>query len=251
MRKLVQRLTTTFFLTILFYSLVSLGSIAYDYGMNRKVLADARDLYHVKGERELTSLSEESKKNEPMSSFSELLSINQDMIGWIHIGNTLIDYPVLQSSDNEYYLDRNYKEEETRAGSIFLDYRNDMTANPKHTILYGHRMKDASMFSGLTKFMEEDFFRDPPTMYFDTLFEQYDLEVFSAYQTSTDFYYIETEFETDHVYNEFLEEIRSRSLFDSDVVVNVDDQIITLSTCDYTLHPSEGRFVVHAKLVKR
>lgn len=231
------------------YSLVSLGSIAYDYGMNRKVLADAKQLYYLEDERELQPLS--SENGEMLSSFSDLLSINQDIVGWIKIDDTLIDYPVLQAEDNQFYLNRNYKKEETRAGSIFLDYRTDIMSQPKHTILYGHRMKDASMFSGLTKYMEHEFFDNPPDMYFDTLYEQYDIEIFSAYQTSTDFYYIETEFENDDTYGQFLNEIRSKSMFDSEVEVHADDQIITLSTCDYTLHPTEGRFVVHGKLVKR
>ncbi|MDQ0207748.1 class B sortase [Alkalicoccobacillus murimartini] len=249
MKKLFNKVVTTFFLAVLMYSLVSLGSIGYDYVSNRHVLAEAKNIYYQEeDEREIEIPEEEGGM---LPSFASLQSINQDIIGWIKVGDTAIDYPVLQSEDNQYYLDRNYKKEETRAGSIFLDHRNDVTDQPKHTILYGHRMKDASMFTGLTNFMEKDFFEDPPSMYYDTLYEQYDIEVFSAYQTHTDFYYIETEFQDDDTYHQFLEEIRSKSLYESDVELSSEDQIITLSTCDYSLHPTEGRLVVHGKLVKR
>lgn len=244
MKRLLQRMITTFFLTVLSYSLLNLGSISYDYLTNRMVLADVKEIYYQ-------DVDPDTINNTTETAFADLLAINEDIVGWINVEDTLIDYPVLQSEDNDYYLTRNYKEEETRAGSIFLDYRTDITSAPKHTILYGHRMKDASMFSGLTKFLEEDFFEDPPSMYFDTLHDQYDIEVFAAYQTHTDFYYIETEFKDDQDYGQFLTEIQAKSTFRSDVEVTAEDQIITLSTCDYSLDPTEGRLVVHGKLVKR
>jgi sortase B len=88
-------------------------------------------------------------------------------------------------------------------------------------------------------------------LYYDTLFEGYDVEVFSVYTTTTDFYYIETDFGSDEDYASFLEKIKERSLYQTDTKVTADDQILTLSTCDYALDPEAGRLVVHAKLVKR
>jgi sortase B len=165
--------------------------------------------------------------------------------------DTQINYPIVQAKDNDYYLFRNYKGEDMRAGSIFMDYRNDVKSQNRNTILYGHRMKDGSMFGSLKKMLDEDFFMSHRKLYYDTLFEGYDLEVFSVYTTTTDFYYIETDFSSDTEYTSFLEKIQEKSLYKTDTKVTESDQIVTLSTCDYALDPEAGRLVVHAKLVKR
>lgn len=112
-------------------------------------------------------------------------------------------------------------------------------------------MKDGSMFGSLKKMLDEDFFMSHRKLYYDTLFEGYDLEVFSVYTTTTDFYYIETDFSGDTEYTSFLEKIQGKSLYKTDTKLSASDQIVTLSTCDYALDPEAGRLVVHAKLVKR
>ncbi|MGQ0512963.1 sortase domain-containing protein, partial [Bacillus sp. D-CC] len=108
-----------------------------------------------------------------------------------------------------------------------------------------------SMFGSLKKMLDEDFFKSHRKLYYDTLFEGYDLEVFSVYTTTTDFYYIETDFSSDMEYTSFLEKIQEKSLHRTNTRVTASDQIVTLSTCDYALDPEAGRLVVHAKLVKR
>lgn len=132
-----------------------------------------------------------------------------------------------------------------------MDYRNDVKSQNRNTILYGHRMKDGSMFGSLKKMLDEEFFMSHRKLYYDTLFEGYDLEVFSVYTTTTDFYYIETDFSSDTEYTSFLEKIQEKSLYKTDTKLTASDQIVTLSTCDYALDPEAGRLVVHAKLVKR
>ena len=132
-----------------------------------------------------------------------------------------------------------------------MDYRIDISAHNPNTILYGHRMKDGSMFEELNKFLDKDFFDNHKVVKFDTLYESYDAEIFAVYKTTTDFDYIQTNFTSDEDYGLLLEEIRENSLYQSDIQINEDDQILTLSTCDYELDPREGRLVVHAKLVKK
>ncbi|TKH78710.1 sortase, partial [Bacillus cereus] len=101
------------------------------------------------------------------------------------------------------------------------------------------------------KMLDEDFFMSHRKLYYDTLFEGYDVEVFSVYTTTTDFYYIETDFENDAVYTSFLKEVQEKSLYKTDTELTANDEIVTLSTCDYALDPEAGRLVIHAKLVKR
>ncbi|HLR64803.1 MAG TPA: SrtB family sortase, partial [Pseudogracilibacillus sp.] len=107
-----------------------------------------------------------------------------------------------------------------------------------------------SMFQHLTKFLDKDFYNEHKTFEFETLYNSYEAEVFAVYQTVTDFDYIRTDFR-DHSFNHYLNEVNETSMFDSDIEVTGDDQIITLSTCDYDLDPDEGRLVVQAKLTAK
>src|SRR5699024_8020509 len=148
------------------------------------------------------------------------------------------------------YLYRDYNNRETRAGSIFLDFRNDITTENKNTVVYGHRMKDGSMFQHLTKYMDEDFLSEHQTFEFDTLYESYEDEIFSVYNTLNDYNYIQNNFSDKEKYGDLLKKMKNKSRIKTDVNIDSDDQIITLSTCDYELDENEGRLVVHAKLKK-
>lgn len=243
-----QRLVTLIAVGVFVYSLYQLVPSLYDYYKNDKTLEGVQQIY----ETTLDVKDEEINGDTTRSSFLPLQEINTDIVGWITADNTKIHYPILQAEDNDFYLTRNYQKEETRAGSIFLDYRNDKNLeNNWNTIIYGHRMKDGSMFGQLKKYLEEDFFHDNPTVYLDSIYEGYDVEIFSVYQTTTEFYYIETEFSDGPDYQQFIEQLQERSLYKSDVEIGPDDQIVTLSTCDYGVDSLEGRLVVHGKLVKR
>ncbi len=211
-------------------------------------MSEVQDIYY---QVDAKSSVEASASDGIRSGFDELLKQNEDVVGWITIDDTQVDYPILHSSDNVEYLTRNYYGDESRAGSIFMDYRNDITSSNLNTVIYGHRMKDGSMFQQLTKFLDQEFFETHRTFEYDTLYESYEAEIFAVYQTLTEFNYIETDFSSEEEYEELLAEIQSRSLFQTDIEVNADDQIITLSTCDYKLDADDGRLVVHAKLVKK
>ncbi|PAD68706.1 SrtB family sortase [Bacillus sp. 7586-K] len=242
----LQRVITIIFLGLFVFSGYKLLSIFYDYYENRKVLAEIQEVYVP-----IKETKESRDDGEIRTQFQDLLHINSDIVGWITIDDTSIHYPILQTSNNMDYLQKNYKREETRAGSIFMDYRNSIQEVERHTILYGHRMKDGSMFGQLDKFLNQEFVNEHHQFYFDTLYKGYDVEVFSAYVTTTDFYYIETDFSSDTDYLQFLETIKQQSVVKTNTKLNANDQIITLSTCDYGLDRHKGRLVVHGKLVKR
>lgn len=247
-KKIISRLITVVCLSVFLYAAYGLSDVFIDYFKNRKALADVQEMYY-----EVDSIEEDENRepDEVRSGFDELLKHNENVVGWVTIDDTQIDYPILQTDNNIEYLNKDYNDRVTRAGSIFLDFRNDISTDNKNTVVYGHRMKDGSMFQHLTKFFDEEFLNEHSTFDYDTLYESYEAEIFSVYNTLTDFNYIETDFEGEQEYGELLQKMQDKSRFETNVEVDADDLIITLSTCDYELDDNDGRLVVHAKLVAK
>ncbi len=207
------------------------------------------------------NLSQSSEISEPLnnasepfaiqSSFINMLKENPDTVGYISIPNTLVQYPVVQTDDNDYYMDKDFYRKYSDSGSIFMDFRNNVreVEKPNNFILYGHHMKDDSMFATLTYYYSNQFFQSNPIIEFNTIYGNYKWEVFSAYATDVDFYYIETYFATPEDYEVFLQECKDKSKNKNDVMPTAEDTILTLSTCFYN---GEGeRFVVQARLIDK
>jgi sortase B len=177
------------------------------------------------------------------------ISQNPNIIGRISIEGTEINYPVVQTDNNEYYLSHNYNYEEDKNGSIFMDYRCDIDdfSKTKNMIIYGHRMKDGSMFKGLLDYEDQEFFLENRIIQFDSINSEYRWKVFSVFETTTDFYYIDTEFPYDEMWLNFLEECIQLSIHKTNTSFYKDDIVLTLSTCTMD---QNGRFVVMAKLIE-
>lgn len=211
--------------------------------------------FFIKGERvKQTKLEEEIKENfkdETIESdqfeidFDSLIEVNADVIGWININNTDVDYPVLKTNNNDFYLDRNIYKEKASHGSIFMDFRNIGDGTDRHTIIYGHQMDDGTMFTSLNNFKDEKFLNNNKTFKLMLLNEVHTYEIFSAYVTDTSFYYIMTNFRTDDSFLSYVNKLKNKSYFNSDIVLNKNDKILTLSTCSYEF--DNARFVIHAK----
>ena len=231
--------------------------MAVGYYKNSKVIEEVQGKFYqdapTMNERELVEFDPDLivEEEEVDPSFEQLLKENADVKGWIKVEGTKIDYPILQGADNLAYLRKNYYKEYSPAGSIFLDFRNDVDDLDNNTVIYGHRMKDGSMFEPIVNYEDEDFLKNNPVIELETLHGSYEAEVFAAYETTTDFNYIQTEFSSAGEFGSFLSEINKKSVIESDVDVNEGDKIITLSTCDYNLDPIAGRFAVHAKLIEK
>lgn len=172
-----------------------------------------------------------------------------DAVGWLTLDGTRIDNPVMQSVDNMFYLSRNYKGEDSRGGSIYLDYRSKPDLSEQHTIFYGHVLRNETMFGSLPKYASESYAKAHPQFFYSNGKDEWTLEVFAAYETTTEFYYIETEFENS-AFADFIKTIRSKSVIDLNVEVTPADRIVTFSTCTTSTDDTE-RFVVHAKVVKK
>ena len=187
------------------------------------------------------------EKTEILPRFHSLLEQNSDTVGWIHIPNTVIDYPIVQADDNTCYLDHTFEMEKNKAGSIFMDYRNSVEELDQNTIIYGHHMKDGSMFKGLAKFRNEDFLLENKKIVFNSIYEEMEWEIFAVFVTDTDFNYIEPNFSTEDEFQEFIEMVKLKSIIPLEYDITQEDHILTLSTCGYDF--DDARIVVQAKLL--
>ena len=180
--------------------------------------------------------------------FKKLKKMNADTVGYIKVNNTGVEYVVVKGKDNDYYLNHNFNKEYNIAGWIFADYRNQLDGSDKNTIIYGHNMKDNSMFGSLTKVLESNWQKDEANqkILFITERKAYYYQIFSTYMIEPEDYYITTDFSSNDSYLKFLEIIKKRSNNDYQVELNPNDRIITLSTCNAT---GSKRIVVHAKRI--
>lgn len=182
--------------------------------------------------------------------YVELLKINPDTIGWIKVNNTKINYPVVQSSDNDYYLNHAYDKTKNIAGWIYVDYRNNMDTINKNTIIYGHSgLKGNLMFTSLNKVLNKNWYSDinNRNISFSIKGREYVWKIFSIYTIKTTSDYLYIDFESDEKYIEFINMIKNRSITNFNEEVTETDKILTLSTC---YNGDKSRLVVHAKLIK-
>jgi len=177
--------------------------------------------------------------------YESYASANSDVIGWISVPNTIIEYPVVITTDNDYYLHYNYKKEKSKSGAIFMDYRDADFENARHIIIYGHNMRNGTMFHDLNSYKYKDFFDQNPviTLYYKGT--KYEYEIFAADVVLADINFIRTKFKSDDDFVDYFTEFKSYSKFSNDVTVSADDQVLTLSTCTYEY--DDSRFIVQAK----
>ena len=187
--------------------------------------------------------------------FVNLYAENDDTIGWVKIDGTKIDNVVVRGSDNEYYLDRTFYHKWNDHGTVFMDYRCTVTntVNSQNLILYGHHMRDGSMFNSLKNFKNQNFLREHQTISFNTLYSKDVYEIFAVIITNDyppedngyRFDYNRTDFSSDEDFAALIDGLKKRSLFNTGVQVDSTDELLTLSTCIYDFN--EARLVVIAK----
>lgn len=178
----------------------------------------------------------------------DLSYINNDYRGWIDISNTNIHYPIVQAKDNDFYLYKDINKNYLESGSIFLDFRNN-NFNDSNTVIYGHSMRNKTMFGQLKMFKDKDFFNTNKFITITTpTGDILKYKIFSAYITDANNFYNKTSFNSDEEFDNFLNKIKNKSLFNTDVKPNCIDKILTLSTCSYEFE--NARMVIHAKRFK-
>ncbi len=190
-----------------------------------------------------------------LDKYVNLYRENNDLAGWISIEGMKIDYPVLQNADNEYYLHHDFYGKDSKYGCLYVKNQADVDKGTNF-IIYGHNMKDGSMFGDLDLYQKESFYKEHPRIAFDTLYEErtYDIiAVFRSqvYNAEDDVfkYYQFYEAHTQEEFADFYNNIKALSLYDTGVEAVFGDTFLTLSTCAY--HVQDGRFVVVAKRVSQ
>lgn len=180
--------------------------------------------------------------------FSNLVNLNKETVAWISVPNTNINYPIVQHSDNEYYLNHSFNGSKNDSGWLFMDYRNSIQSLGKNTIVYAHTRKDGTMFGTLEKVLSNTWCqnKDNYAINVSTKYENNLWQVFSVYCIPTTSDYIQTNFSEDVSFEKFLTKIKGRSIYDFGTTVSINDKVLTLSTC----HNRDERIVLHAKLIK-
>ena len=181
--------------------------------------------------------------------FTNLLKQNSDTVGWLQVKGTNVNYPFVQGTDNDYYLNHSFNKTKNDAGWVFMDYRNNKTNWDQNTIIYAHSRLDTSMFGTLKNIFKSDWLknRDNHIIRISTNEENTMWQVFSVYKIKTTTDYLTTTFATEKEYQNFLNMIKKRSTFDFKADVTTKDKIITLSTC----YNDTTKTVMHAKLILR
>ena len=180
--------------------------------------------------------------------FEALWEINQEIVGWIIGCDGKINYPVLQGSDNERYLTAMVNGAYNACGSVFMDFRNDAGLTDRNTFIYGHNMQNGAMFASLCDYTGQAYYEAHPELVLITPEGSWSLQVFSGYVTQGDSEIYRLDLEEEDEFSSYLELIRGKSNFRSEVPVTPQDQIITLSTCAYDYE--DARFVLHCKPVR-
>lgn len=193
-------------------------------------------------------LSGIDRKEDKSNKFKRLWDINSDIVGWVRVPGTKIDYPVVKDKNNDYYLRRNINKEWALRGTIFMDYRSHENAEDLNTVIYGHNMKDGSMFGNLSKYKNKDFFVENQYVEYDYPGATTKWQIFSVcvYKSEDDFFKVT--FNNQKEYEIFIADCKKRSIYDTDILIEENDRILTLMTCTY--ETDDARLAVYAKLVK-
>ncbi len=181
--------------------------------------------------------------------FTDLKNINNEVVGWIQVNGTNVNYPFVQTKDNSYYLNHQLDKKKNTAGWVFMDYRNNIQELDNNTIIYAHGRINNTMFGSLRSIIKKSWYQDKNNhiVKLSTETENTLWQVFSTYRIKTTNDYIQNTFDSEEEYIEFLNMIKNRSVYDYQVLLNENDKILTLSTC----YDDHTKVVLHAKLIKR
>lgn len=180
--------------------------------------------------------------------FSELSHVNSDVVAWLIVDNTNINYPIVKTSDNDFYLNHNINKIKDSSGWTFMDYRNSSNLDDENTIFYGHNLLNKTSFGSISNIFTDKWFKKSNhSIVVVTPTGRFTYKIFSVYYSEPDTSYLQTNFSDNTQYLEFLNMLKDKSKYDFSEKLTEDDKIITLSTCT---DDNKGRKVVHARLIK-
>ena len=245
-------------IVILLFSLYQIGQYLISARDTRDLYKDLAGIYYedVSGSEARedkenaqipNNVESQSDVHSESSRIDRLREINPDIIGWITIPDTRIGYPIVKGKDNDHYLDHDLLGNLDRHGAIFMDYRNDPLED-KNIVIYGHHMKDGTMFRDLMKYKKRDFYEDNASIYLDMGDKVTEYIIFSVYISRSSNVDLALSFDSSMEYERYFTEVKERSLHPSDVEFAEDSQVLSLATCTY--EEKDARFIVHALAVK-
>ena len=195
---------------------------------------------------------EEGEKTERVFDWESLMKVNPDIVGWMVLEDSSIDYPVVHGADNVYYLDHLFDLTYNPSGALFIDCDNDGDFSDKNTVIYGHHMlQEPLMFADVEKYKNQDYYESHKVMQIYTPTTTYDIyPIAGKYETGTGGY-IQFYFNSDEEFLSYIQEFINASTFTSEEEIKPEDKIVLLSTCEYNVHTVDGRYALIGKIVER
>ena len=243
----------TYIILIILIILATIYLVKYFYDMYK-----ANRTSNILDTIEINENQISDQVTERMLQVKTLKETNSDIVGWLEIENTKINYPVLQGEDNDFYMTHDYKKEYTKEGSLFLDKDYDWNLPSSNLLIYGHNnIGSTEMFADLLNYKEESYYKEHPSIRFTTENEDAEYEIIAVFESRVYYkseknvfrYYYFINAENEEEYYEFVSNAKEASLYDTGKTAEYGDQLMTLSTCAY--HTEDGRFAVVAKKVEK
>ena len=225
-------------ITLLIYSLMNIINWKKDVDDNKNIVEEIKENIIIDEEDDSINID-----------FKSLKEQNSDIIAYLKVNGTNIDYVVVKGNDNSYYLKHNFNKEYNIAGWIFADYHNKFDETDRNIVIFGHNTKDGSMLGTLKNVLDKSWQENKDNLEITLITgkRQYKYQVFSTYSITPEDYYINTIYNNDNEFNEFLNKVKSRSNYNYNIEVNSNDKVLTLSSC---IGDGKKRVVLHAKLIE-
>lgn len=246
MKKILKALYILLFISIAVFCFYKAYEIKDEQTKIKEEQAELIDI------AEIPEKVEDIEEKKEVINFQDLININSDFIGWIKIEDTNINYPIVQGTNNTYYLKHSFYKEYSNAGSIYMDATANSNFSSKNTFIYGHYTSDGSMFGQIGKYMKQDFYDKHKEIYIYTSEQNYKLEVFSVHVDKASSKSYQMNFTTDESYKDYIDLMKSYSVIKSDIEIDyTEDRIVTLYSCSHERgHAKDDRYFVHAKLIE-
>ena len=253
-KKRLTKLGRWFLRLVLVVSIAVAGYSGFQLYKGIKDYRDSENAYqnlaqNTEGQTEETIVTDQGERhNFTKANFEALAEINPDVVGWLSLEDTVINYPIVQGSDNEYYLHHLFTKEYNNTGCIFMDVDNAKDFSDLNTVLYAHHMRNGSMFAELEGYRDQEYYDTHRELVLQTPSGNYLVEPFAGLLTDGYSDYIQIGFQDGDSFLSYVNQMRSQSTFQSDVTITAEDRILTMSTCRYDV--DNGRYAVFAKLTK-
>lgn len=244
----VWGITLAFCLFVFIFASIKIAGILLGYQAASDEYTNLAGTFHATAPQKGTEDTNSPLLNNSQIDFAQLASINPDVAGWLYCPDTHINYPVVQGSDNVFYLTHTFNKTRNNAGCLFVDAGNTPDFQDRNTIIYGHNMNDHSMFSDLGMYKDQAFFEAHPSLELYTPSTHYTLHLFAGYKAGLEDAAWTTSFTSDKDFLRWAQNAKDKSFFTAEVPIQKDDCLVTLSTCVNT--EEDKRFVVVGRLEK-